>query len=114
MPYPRDALALWRGEALADLAEAFGDRPAAVARELTKRFEEVRRGGLAELAAHYAAHDMPAIVVVGPPVEQLRGTGHAANARAPRVGFGRDDQRPAVASGDQTIERSRRFASRLR
>ena len=41
-------------EALADLAEAFGPRPAAVARELTKRFEEVRRGTLPELAAHYA------------------------------------------------------------
>ena len=33
----------------------FGNRPAAVARELTKRFEEVRRDGLADLAAHYAA-----------------------------------------------------------
>lgn len=43
-------------ETLADMAQAFGDRPAAVARELTKRFEEVRRGGLAELAAHYAGH----------------------------------------------------------
>jgi 16S rRNA (cytidine1402-2'-O)-methyltransferase len=39
---------------LADLAAVFGSRPAAVARELTKRFEEVRRGTLAELAAHYA------------------------------------------------------------
>jgi 16S rRNA (cytidine1402-2'-O)-methyltransferase len=38
---------------LADLAETFGDRPAAVARELTKRFEEVRRGPLADLAARY-------------------------------------------------------------
>jgi 16S rRNA (cytidine1402-2'-O)-methyltransferase len=38
--------------ALAALAEAFGDeRPAAVCRELTKTHEEVRRGGLAELAA---------------------------------------------------------------
>ena len=37
---------------LAALAEAFGpDRPAAVCRELTKLHEEVRRGGLAELAA---------------------------------------------------------------
>jgi 16S rRNA (cytidine1402-2'-O)-methyltransferase len=38
--------------ALADAAAAFGeDRPAAVCRELTKTHEEVRRGGLAELAA---------------------------------------------------------------
>ncbi|MGE0224413.1 MAG: 16S rRNA (cytidine(1402)-2'-O)-methyltransferase, partial [Acetobacteraceae bacterium] len=40
-------------ETLADMQTAFGDRPAAVARELTKHFEEVRRGPLADLAAHY-------------------------------------------------------------
>ncbi|MGY1746912.1 16S rRNA (cytidine(1402)-2'-O)-methyltransferase [Blastococcus sp. SYSU D00695] len=39
-------------DALADAAAAFGDeRPAAVCRELTKTYEEVRRGPLAELAA---------------------------------------------------------------
>jgi 16S rRNA (cytidine1402-2'-O)-methyltransferase len=37
---------------LADLAEAFGsDRPAAVCRELSKTYEEVVRGTLAELSA---------------------------------------------------------------
>ncbi|GHF45052.1 16S rRNA (cytidine1402-2'-O)-methyltransferase [Amycolatopsis bartoniae] len=36
---------------LADAAEALGERRAAVCRELTKTYEEVRRGTLAELAA---------------------------------------------------------------
>jgi 16S rRNA (cytidine1402-2'-O)-methyltransferase len=40
-------------ETLADAAEFLGDRPAAVCRELTKHFEEIRRGTLAGLAAHY-------------------------------------------------------------
>ncbi|MFN2517749.1 MAG: 16S rRNA (cytidine(1402)-2'-O)-methyltransferase [Jatrophihabitantaceae bacterium] len=44
--------------ALDDLAAAFGpERRAAVCRELTKTYEEVRRGGLAELAA-WAAGDL--------------------------------------------------------
>ncbi len=62
-------------EMLADLADAFGDRPAAVARELTKRFEEVRRGGLAELAAHYATAEARGEItlVIGPAAEEATG-----------------------------------------
>ena len=42
---------------LADLAARCGAlRPAAVARELTKLHEEIRRGTLLELAAYYAAN----------------------------------------------------------
>jgi 16S rRNA (cytidine1402-2'-O)-methyltransferase len=44
------------GATLAALAESFGgDRPAAVCRELTKTYEEVRRGTLDELVAWAAA-----------------------------------------------------------
>ncbi len=59
-------------EMLADLAGVFGDRPAAVARELTKRFEEVLRGALPELAAHYAGNAARGeiCVVLGPPDPQ--------------------------------------------
>ncbi len=61
----RKALAAWRelpatlifyegpsrlAAALADLRETLGDRPAAIARELTKRHEEIRRGSLSALA----------------------------------------------------------------
>lgn len=55
---------------LGDLAAAFGDRPLAIARELTKRHEEVRRGRLAALAAEVAALPRPKgeiVLVVGPP-----------------------------------------------
>jgi len=57
------------GETLADLAGGLGDRPAAIARELTKLHEEVRRGPLGELAGALA--DAPlkgeVVIVVGPP-----------------------------------------------
>ena len=55
---------------LAELTAAWGARPAAVARELTKRFEEVRRASLDALAAHYGAAGPPrgeVVIVIAPP-----------------------------------------------
>ena len=52
------------------MAATLGPRPAAVAREMTKLFEETRRASLAELAAHYAEAGPPKgeiTIVVGPP-----------------------------------------------
>lgn len=60
--------------ALADLAAAFGaDRPAAVCRELTKTYEEVRRAPLAELAAWAAGgvRGEVTLVVAGAPAAPL-------------------------------------------
>ncbi|PXA92015.1 16S rRNA (cytidine(1402)-2'-O)-methyltransferase [Nostoc sp. 3335mG] len=57
--------------ALAALAEGLGDREAAVAREITKKFEECVTGTLSELSARYA--DAPPkgeiVIVVAPPGE---------------------------------------------
>lgn len=42
-------------DALTDMHAVLGDRRAVVANDLTKRFEELRRGTLAELAGHFSA-----------------------------------------------------------
>jgi 16S rRNA (cytidine1402-2'-O)-methyltransferase len=61
---------------LADLAAACGGgRPAAVARELTKVFEETRTGTLGELAGYYAEAPARGEVTI-----VIAGTGHAPAA----------------------------------
>jgi len=54
---------------LADTAEILGPRRAAVARELTKIYEQFHRGSLPELAAHFAGVTVRGEItlVVGPP-----------------------------------------------
>jgi 16S rRNA (cytidine1402-2'-O)-methyltransferase len=55
---------------LGDLAAVLGPRQAALARELTKKFEQVHRGDLAELAGHYAEAGAPRgeiVLVIAPP-----------------------------------------------
>jgi 16S rRNA (cytidine1402-2'-O)-methyltransferase len=56
-------------ETLGDLQEVFGDRSAAVARELTKRFETVERGKVSELVALFSREPARGeiTVLVGPP-----------------------------------------------
>ncbi|MHB1864522.1 MAG: 16S rRNA (cytidine(1402)-2'-O)-methyltransferase [Gemmatimonadaceae bacterium] len=62
-------------DTLSAVAERAGaDRPAAVARELTKLYEEVRRGTLAELVAYYAETPPKGevvIVIAGAPAPVL-------------------------------------------
>jgi 16S rRNA (cytidine1402-2'-O)-methyltransferase len=56
-------------ETIADLATVLGARPAAIARELTKLHEEVRRAPLDRLAADLEGETLKgeAVILVGPP-----------------------------------------------
>jgi len=80
---------------LADLAAAFGgDRPAAVCRELTKTYEEVRRAGLAELAGWAAGGvrgeitvvvaGAPAAASAAEPIELVAAVAERESAGSPR------------------------------
>lgn len=68
-------------EALADLAAVLGQRPAAVARELTKLHEEAVRADLPTLARDYAGLDVKGeiVIVVGPPVRAAVGDDEIAD-----------------------------------
>ncbi len=60
-------------DSLADMADVLGPREAAMARELTKLYEEVRRGPLPDLAAHYREAGAPkgeVVIIVAPPGQE--------------------------------------------
>ncbi len=72
---------------LAEMRAILGDRPTAVARELTKLHEEIRRGTLSALAAHYAEAGAPkgeVVVVIGPP--EARAAARAAESLDAQLG----------------------------
>ena len=55
-------------EMLTDIDDVLGNRPMAVVRELTKKFEEVRRGFVQELLTYYAENGAPKgelVLVIG-------------------------------------------------
>lgn len=57
-------------ETLKDMLSVFGDRQAAVVRELTKKFEQTVRGTLTQLCNHYHENGMPkgeCVIVIAPP-----------------------------------------------
>jgi 16S rRNA (cytidine1402-2'-O)-methyltransferase len=61
--------------ALRSIADLWPTREVAVTRELTKLYEESRRGTAAELAEHYAAHPPKGeiVLMIGPPVADAPG-----------------------------------------
>ena len=94
-------------DSLREIAERAPDRETVVARELTKQFEELRRGTVASLSAYY--NDTPprgevVIIIAGAP------------SAAPDESALRDDARALLARGlsarDVAAELTRRGASR--
>jgi len=96
------------GDCLADLAEGLGPRAAAICRELTKLHEEVRRGDLTELAAHYAgdAETRGEFVIVIAPPEPLADAADLDTLL--REAFGRLSLKEAVAEIASVTGRPRR------
>ncbi len=92
------------GDSLTAMAETFGAREAVVAREITKLFEETRRGTLMDLAAHYVASEPPkgeVVIVVGPPAADAETTEHDLDGLLERA-LARTSLRDAVAEVSTT------------
>ena len=88
-------------ETLIDLTDAFGARPAALARELTKRFEEVLRAPLPELLATQEARPARGEItlVVGPAAADSAGADELdLRLREARAGHSLKDAADIVAA----------------
>jgi len=60
-------------ETLLMMQSVFGEREVAVVREITKLFEETKRGSISELLRYYQQEGLPkgeVVIVVAPPIEQ--------------------------------------------
>lgn len=105
-------------ETLEDLAALLGPREAAVAREITKKFETVRRGTLPELAAAYASEAAPKgeiVIVIAPPAPEAPPGGDAIDA-ALRKALENHTQRDAaeIVAGELGLKRREVYARALR
>jgi 16S rRNA (cytidine1402-2'-O)-methyltransferase len=98
-------------DALADITAVLGDRPACLARELTKRFEEWRRGPASVLAAS-AIDDPPrgeCVVMVAPPSADARAASQEDIDTMLRVALAHDSVRDAAAAVAEASGQKRRL-----
>ena len=85
-------------ETLSDALASFGDRQAAVARELTKLHEQFIRGKLSEIAEHFKTHE--------PRGEMTLVIAGSADDNLPPVGFGSVSEQIKHLMDESSLTRS--------
>ncbi len=97
-------------DTLADIAAVLGDRPACLARELTKRFEEWRRGAASELAAGAAAEPPrgECVIMIAPPSAESKAVALADIDAMLRAALAHDSVRDAAAAVAEATGQKRR------
>lgn len=103
------------GDALDAIGKALPGRDVAVARELTKRFEECRTGGAKELAAHFATHPPKGeiVLMVGPPVATEFSEAEAVEMLKHELATSKPSQAAAKVAAATGLDRKTLYARAL-
>ncbi|MDP9057081.1 MAG: 16S rRNA (cytidine(1402)-2'-O)-methyltransferase [Pseudomonadota bacterium] len=103
------------GDALAAIGAVLPGREVAVARELTKLFEECRSGSADELAAHYTGHPPKGeiVLLIGPPVAQETAPADADAMLLAELAHAKPSQAAASVAKRTGIDRKELYAKAL-
>lgn len=102
-------------DALSAIGETLPGREVAVARELTKKFEECRAGSPAELTDHYAAHPPKGeiVLLVGPPPAQATDAADAEAMLRAELAHAKPSQAAAAVAKRTGLDRKALYALAL-
>lgn len=102
-------------KSLAVIGEILPGREIAIARELTKVYEECRTGTADDLIAHYEAHPPKGeiVLLVGPPTEQVSDPGHADTLLLEALMTEKPSQAAALVARATGLDRKALYARAL-